>query len=1276
MITTIYHVADLHIRCDFDGRHARRDEYCDVFSNLVEILSTRQPVLEGKGLLVVVGDIFEDKRALTPPLQDVFLDFITKTTALMPVVMIPGNHDIDQRHYTGQSQDRIEHLLGLITAFGELPNPVRYLNTTGVHKVCNVAICTVAITDMLSRTAGSGNVAVLPRFPQPEDVPYPDCDIVVALVHSTVTQIGLVHSARHPIRDGSSTQGHAAGSHGCSLAWFGNHRAVMLGDNHVPGIVKHEGVTVAQPGSILSQTFGEPTFGHGFIEWEEHLGEWTTRFFEIPNDCGAITLAHDTDGLVVALSGGLYPLHFSVSEDRESTTCEETRSCFDRGGIMTRMESRCVHIVPMTPRVRLLDGITRTNGDAFLRQFGMRACSYKVNPIASAKAALERDSDTAIGGLSRDIDIRLHLQPEKIKEFIRGGLASHTLVERMCEVIDNTSMLLVPNQPYLTKSKMSAITKANQDISAVIRSYAECLDAEIYKISFKIVSMDASWMGVFQSMHINFDGLSDSVTLLEGANGYGKSTVFDVVAICLYGDTPGSRSTYDVDANQVCKFPCNSTPNGTTPKTKIVVDIGNTRYSVHRSYIRHNDTFRQVSNVSSKDVTRRFPRVMKMGDGANEVVTEGISSVRAWVSSRAGRLDDVVMSSLMTQVSPGCFLKLPTHSNGKGDSRRGLLDKNLGIDGNARLGEAMAKSANLHKATHKDVVTLLDAVREGRPPEVSVEDVDEALHVLHSRQKVRDGLQHQISEVVSSRESDLATLKRAYDTHPSSDIESLLKELDASSENEDVEVLQGRVSRVEGMLASIPSAVRRYAETQEISDRELKEAEGGLKKLRRKIYPMLSKFPNRDAASHELNLHTDALDSLHKPETRVSKPNSDRVEDGTAESYKAVDVTEIVDMKATVDRMILSRRDRLRFSEGCASCRENKLLLEVGMILEQGGGISVDEEARATERMELSTLWWKAFDAYELALITHKRAASECKDVVDLFDSIATAEARVISAQVASGNAQELHSQWNREAKELEVERLEAIGLLHAAIRNDERLAALQSAVRTGKDARAYGEYLKLKGMLVSANSDVLDASYAYSQQETRLRAWEGHKQREDSLARAEETISSSSRVISSLSDAFNNADSGYLRHVYNNAVLPHLANKINVFLSSTESFFIVVHGGELMARRLCDSGKDVLPISINNIGGSERFVLELAVRCALQHLGTPGFNWKQVFVDEGFVAFDSTRLKSASMILGSMINVGRFEQIILTSHLKAIKDTCGESVIQIVKQGSLSQLM
>lgn len=80
----IAHLADIHIK------DKRREEYSIVFKELYKQLR-----LESPDIIAVCGDIFHDKTKASAHNYSDVADFLSTLTQIAPVILIPGNHDLN-----------------------------------------------------------------------------------------------------------------------------------------------------------------------------------------------------------------------------------------------------------------------------------------------------------------------------------------------------------------------------------------------------------------------------------------------------------------------------------------------------------------------------------------------------------------------------------------------------------------------------------------------------------------------------------------------------------------------------------------------------------------------------------------------------------------------------------------------------------------------------------------------------------------------------------------------------------------------------------------------------------------------------------------------------------------------------------------------------------------------------------------------------------------------------------------------------------------------------
>lgn len=132
-------------------------------------------------------------------------------------------------------------------------------------------------------------------------------------------------------------------------------------------------------------------------------------------------------------------------------------------------------------------------------------------------------------------------------------------------------------------------------------------------------------------------------------------------------------------------------------------------------------------------------------------------------------------------------------------------------------------------------------------------------------------------------------------------------------------------------------------------------------------------------------------------------------------------------------------------------------------------------------------------------------------------------------------------------------------------------------------------------------------------------------------------------------------ACSGFKAWVYRTEVVPLLENEVNAFLAPLEDFRFVVryHNGALLYS-LNDRGNQP---TLDHASGYQRFIVGLAMRIALARIGAVGQNIRHLFMDEGFVACDSSNIAKVETILHSMMEVGGYRSVLLMSHLDAIRE-------------------
>jgi DNA repair exonuclease SbcCD ATPase subunit len=259
-ITKLYHISDLHIQL-----YKRHEEYQEVFNNLLTYLKDEKkkyniPETTNKNISIIAlitGDILHSKSDLSPECVQLTYNFLKSVSNLMPLVIIPGNHDVNMNN-----KERLDALTPIIA---DLPksNPIYYLLESGVYQLSNLIFYHASIFD---------TTIIPPITPKQENT------TSIMLYHGRVNGAVLFNGLELTEENNKTITPSA----------FADYDITCLGDIH-----KHQFITpnIAYAGSLIQQNLGEDIKNHGLIKWdiESRRGE----FIDIHNTWSYVTLYVD-----------------------------------------------------------------------------------------------------------------------------------------------------------------------------------------------------------------------------------------------------------------------------------------------------------------------------------------------------------------------------------------------------------------------------------------------------------------------------------------------------------------------------------------------------------------------------------------------------------------------------------------------------------------------------------------------------------------------------------------------------------------------------------------------------------------------------------------------------------------------------------------------------------------------------------------------------------------------------------------------------------------------
>ncbi len=250
MISTIFHIADLHIPNSEDNR-----PYMEMLKQaLAELLKETKKLNKDEFRIVIVGDIFHNKIKTTNEAKKIFHETLNYLNAIGKTIIIAGNHDMLENNH-----DRIDSISPTFDIKDVYPNITyadKVLNyKSGYIKDDNIIWALYSMFDKFAKP----NIDGLKEQ-------YPDCKII-GLYHGDI--VGAVTDVGRMSESGIDTN------------VFKECDCVMAGHIHRQQEIKKNGVPIVYAGSLFQQNGGENTTGHGFLIWD--LDKMKYKHHEVTN---------------------------------------------------------------------------------------------------------------------------------------------------------------------------------------------------------------------------------------------------------------------------------------------------------------------------------------------------------------------------------------------------------------------------------------------------------------------------------------------------------------------------------------------------------------------------------------------------------------------------------------------------------------------------------------------------------------------------------------------------------------------------------------------------------------------------------------------------------------------------------------------------------------------------------------------------------------------------------------------------------------------------------
>jgi DNA repair exonuclease SbcCD ATPase subunit/DNA repair exonuclease SbcCD nuclease subunit len=658
IIRKIIHISDIHIRLLSEQRH---DEYLQVFRSFIGMVCQMNGLDEM--VCVVTGDIFDKKNILDTTSIHLCSELLHPIADLMPVYLITGNHDYRQDLH--DNSDMIQAIASIMHR-----QNVVHLETTGLYEAGDVGFGIVAVSDTLIRGATSGQVAVLPEFPNPDLLV--NSKVKIALFHGTIIKCKMQNGMTSP--------------HGFPIEWFNGYDIALFGDIHLQqiynviemptngsdvNIKKYSwnfdecGPVWGYPGSLIQQNFGEPIFPHGFFIWD--IDDGYVEAWNVPSDYAFLDCKNNGGKWEAFINGICHP-------PIELSLLFETYPQF-----ATKLKLRIRGSIDAT-KMTLLRNIL----EQYQKQIIFAKTCHNIelnlqnNQITGTISGEDDDDDIAdadadedavddlVFNSQKEFDLSLYNSPERFIDYIKKNIV-FTINTDTCGYknwIYHPETLLVDSKRLVTttnnKELEDKINERNRTIHKLIAQYSADLEASktIPKQKMALCFMRWAWILCYiDDNYLDFSQMIGKISVINGPNDAGKTSLLNTICVGIFGDEIPSRLNRQRSGNIIS----NSKPLKEKAFIEIVMTVGDIQYILLREIIVGKD-----SRLTYKAKLSYFD--------SGAMLHEGNVAVNNWIKVNIGTLDDFLTSCMLTQKSDKEFFKL------KPSEQLALFDNALRLD--------------------------------------------------------------------------------------------------------------------------------------------------------------------------------------------------------------------------------------------------------------------------------------------------------------------------------------------------------------------------------------------------------------------------------------------------------------------------------------------------------------------------------------------------------------------------------------------------------------------
>jgi DNA repair exonuclease SbcCD ATPase subunit len=529
-IKHIIHISDIHINLQ-----KRHDEYRKIFQKLyhhIDTIKKEHNIKSNKSssvIIVLTGDILHSKSDLSPECISITYEFIKTLCSLLPLVIIPGNHDTNMNN-----KQNLDSLTPIIC---DLPEnyPIHYFNKTGLWLMNNLLFSHASIKDyhIISPDYIDDKLKLLLDNGDIKETQFKKIQ-KIALYHGRINGAELFENGitiDGEINQITKQSILPSSFKGYDFGLFGDIHKFQAIDINSKGLQTKEDTEnkivktcAAYAGSLIQQNFGESIYNHGYLLWD--LKKKEAKLTEIENDFAFVKL-YINDNKADYFN---YEYGKTKKEDFKTLTSNWN--------------------LPRTLKVRIL--YRKTNRNAINEYRDLLKIHHNIldwssqeniNNIMNKNSNYDNENNN-----SNNINITNLNTQLKLVEFIAKSYEN--IDDKLLENIKKLHSKFHETLNINDKLKVNNITNTN----------------------FKLIKLEFDNLFSYKEKNvIDFSNLNGVVGII-GENHIGKSSIIDIILFALYNKTTRKGAVKDYINVNKNKF-----------KLKLEVEIGNDRFTILKS---------------------------------------------------------------------------------------------------------------------------------------------------------------------------------------------------------------------------------------------------------------------------------------------------------------------------------------------------------------------------------------------------------------------------------------------------------------------------------------------------------------------------------------------------------------------------------------------------------------------------------------------------------------------------------------------------------------------